>query len=198
MGSVWFRIVEVGYSCWLVRCSLTVGHCSFVDGLLELERELGLVVGSYSFELGQIDVGLVLSDHHLGILGCSIFHHKLHRRIGWMCHIGQRSCVEIELADIVAEQLGELAVVVLVVQLANDLRWLGIFKTGRKEQLIIITGKLSKRFYVSFFRTFATCGWRNLLPHMQAKTRSAMQLSNRLLLRFITTFLYGIRKSYFT
>lgn len=119
MGSGWFHIVEVGCN-WLVRYSLIVEHCNFVDEQLERERP-GVVVDSCSFGLGLMDVGLVLSDHHLGILGCSIFHHKLHHRIGWMCHIGQHSCVEIELADIVAEQLVGLAVVVLVEQLANDL-----------------------------------------------------------------------------
>jgi hypothetical protein len=43
-------------------------------------------------------------------------------RIGLRCHIGPRSSSEIALADIVAEQAGELAVVVLVVRLASDHR----------------------------------------------------------------------------
>jgi hypothetical protein len=103
-----------------------VGRCSFVDGRLELERELGLVVGSCSFGLVRMDVGLGLSDRHLGMMGCSIFHHKLHHRIGLSCRMDQRSCVELELVDIVAEQVVESAVVVLVGRLANGHRWLGI------------------------------------------------------------------------
>lgn len=67
-------------------------------------------------------VGEELSDRHLGSLDCSIVHHKIHHRIGLTCRMGQHSCVELRLVDIVAEQLVELAVVVQEVQLANDLR----------------------------------------------------------------------------
>lgn len=81
-----------------------------------------LVVGSCSSGLVQMDGRLELDDHHLRTLGCSIFRHMIHHRIGWMCRIGRRSYVEIELVDIVVEQLVELAEEVLVEQLANDLR----------------------------------------------------------------------------
>jgi hypothetical protein len=115
-------IVVVGLGCsWLV------GRCSSVDGRLELGR--GLVVGSCSFGLGQLGVGLEqLSGHHLGILGCSIFRRMIHHRTGLTCHMGRRSSFELELVDIVVEQLVGLAVVVLVGRLANGLRWLGIWR----------------------------------------------------------------------
>lgn len=121
VGSVWSHILE-DLSC---DCNWLVGRCSSVGERLGLERALG--VGSYcSSGLVQQDGGLGLNGHHLGILGCSIFHHKIHHRIGSRCHIGRRSCVEIALADIVAEQVVEWAVVALVGRLASDPRWLGI------------------------------------------------------------------------
>lgn len=74
-----------------------------------------------------MDVGLGLSGRHLGSLGCSISHHMRHHRIGLMCHKDRRSCcVELDSVDIVAEQVVELAVVVLVGRLVNGLRKLGI------------------------------------------------------------------------
>jgi hypothetical protein len=127
VGSGWSRnlcIVVVG-----LGCSLLVEHCSFVDGQLEVVQRLGLV-GSCSFELGELDggleLGLGLSGHHLGKLGCSIFRRMIHHRIGLTCHMGQHSSFELGLVDIVVEQLVGRAVVVLVEQLANGLRWLGI------------------------------------------------------------------------
>ena len=124
MGWVWCRIAG----------SLVVEHCSSVDEQLGLELEqLELVgVGSCSWQLvlGHVELGR-LSGHHLGNLGCSIFRHMIHHRIGLTCHRGRRSCVELELADIEVEQLEGLAVVVLVEQLANDLRWLGICRTRK-------------------------------------------------------------------
>jgi hypothetical protein len=121
-------IVVVGLGCIVVvglGCSWLVGHCNFVDGQQGLGQ--GLVVGSCSFELGQLGVELEqLNGHHLGNLGCSIFHHKIHHHIGLTCRMGRRSSFELELVDIVVEQLVGLAVVVLVGQQASGLRWLGI------------------------------------------------------------------------
>jgi hypothetical protein len=106
-------------------CSWQVGHCSSVDGQRGLGQ--GLVVGSCSFGLGQLGVGLEqLSGHHLGNLGCSIFRHKIHHHIGLTYRMGRHSSFELELVDIEVEQLVGLAVVVLVGQQASGLRWLGI------------------------------------------------------------------------
>jgi hypothetical protein len=77
----------VGGCCIVVVVgSWRLGRCSFVDGGLVqgLELELGHV-GSCSFVEEQLDGGLELNDHHLGILGCSIFRHMNHHRIGLTC-----------------------------------------------------------------------------------------------------------------
>lgn len=117
MGLVWSHIDRI----------VVVEHCSSVDGRLVLEL-VGLVLdfGSCSCGMGLMDVGLGLHDRHLGNLGCSIARHKRHHQIDLRCHIDRRSCVVIELVDIVVEQLVEWAVVVLVERLANDRLWLGI------------------------------------------------------------------------
>lgn len=100
------RIVEeVDYSSAVGRCSFVVGRYSFAGEQLELEQGLGL--DNCSFELEQLGVELGLNDHLLGILDCSIFHHKIHRQIGLRCHIDQRSYVELDLVDIEAEQAEE-------------------------------------------------------------------------------------------
>lgn len=125
MGSVWSRIgrssVEGHY------CNCVGGRCNFVDELMEWEREQ-LVPRSDSCSYGkvQLDVELTRNDHHLGILGCSISRHKLHRRIGSRCRIDRRSCVAIGSVYIVAEQAEGSAVEVLVERLASGRRWLGI------------------------------------------------------------------------
>ena len=110
VGLVWSRIVG-GLSCSSVgeRCSFVVERCSFVDGQLERVQERGQSVDSCNSGLGLVlDGGLGLNDHLLGILGCSIFHHKIHRRIGLKCHIDRRSWnVQLGLVDIVAEHLVE-------------------------------------------------------------------------------------------
>jgi hypothetical protein len=148
VGFEWFRIlcsfveelvdsfVEglVGSSVGERHCSWMVGHCSFADVQLGLGLEQGRLVDSCSSGRGQIDVGLgqVVDDHLLGILGCSIFHHKLHHRIGLTCHRDQHSSFELELVDIVVEQLEGLAVVVLEVRRANGLHWLGIYLKNKE------------------------------------------------------------------
>lgn len=126
MGSELFRnlCIVVGERC----CSWFVGHCSFADEQLGLELVQGLVVGNCSFELEQMGGGLERqSGHHLGILGCSIFRRMLHHQTVLTCHRDRHNSFVLELVDIVVEQLVELAVVVLVVQLANGLRLLGIY-----------------------------------------------------------------------
>lgn len=123
MGSVWFHSgLGLGCSCFVgERCSWFGEHCSFVDGRQELERERHADNCNWQLGLGW-DGRQGRIGHHLGSLGCSIFHHRRHRRTGWMCHIDRRSCVEIESVDIVAEQVVELAEVVLVGLRGDGLR----------------------------------------------------------------------------
>lgn len=117
MGSGWSRIGRI----------VAEERCSSVDERLGWERgRLEPGSGSYSCGKGQRDVGLVRNGHHPGILGCSISHHKIHRRIGWMCHIDRRSCAGLGLVDIAAEQAEGSAVVVLAGRRASDRRRLGI------------------------------------------------------------------------
>lgn len=125
MGSVWSRIGRssvVGHCCNCVE-----GRCNSVDERPGWEREL-LEPGSGSCSCGkvQLDVGLGRNGHHLGIPGCSISRHKIHRRIGSRCRIDRRSCVAIGSVDIAAEQAAGSAVVALAVRRASDRRWLGI------------------------------------------------------------------------
>lgn len=118
----------------LVLCqdNLELGHCSFVDGELELVVDciVGVVadIEVVDFDSYMIVVELVLVcelelglvDVHLhDMLDCSNVHHMNHHRIGLMYHIDLCMLEHLSLVDIVVE---ELVVVVLVVRLANDLR----------------------------------------------------------------------------
>lgn len=112
--------------------------CIVVDGQQERERLVDVDI-DYIGVVGVVDVAEQLvqelddglgqaNDHHLGIQDCSNVHHMNHHRIDLMYHIDRHNFFEIELVDIVAERLEELAVVVLVVQLAGGRLWLGICK----------------------------------------------------------------------
>jgi hypothetical protein len=132
-----FLVGRIGLDFGWSRSSLVVGHCSFVGVGLELERLVVVGVDSCSWlgvlGLRERDGGLGPSVHHLGMLGCSIFRHMNRHRIGSMCHIGrgiafERAVVDIAVVvGIVAEQVVELVVVVLVGRLVNGLLMLGIY-----------------------------------------------------------------------
>ena len=119
------------------QCNFGLGHCSFVD----VGRELGQVVGYIGVvvvgievvvDVGncrivevvglervcELELGLV-NVHLHGILDCSNVHHMNHHRTGLMCHIDLCMLGHLSLVDIVVV---ERLVVVLVGQLANDLR----------------------------------------------------------------------------